>query len=232
MNHNRRRFVSVLAVLIAAGLCASSATSSPTVARLVSLWHMNETSGTTMHDSVSRNNGTASHVSFGVPGLNGKAYAAQGIGSLVTVPNSPSLNPGAASFSFGLSVRFTTVPKTGYDLFRKGFRSTKGGFFKLEAVSKHHHTAAQARCLFAGSAGASRIVGGPNLADGAWHTVTCSRTADGITLTIDGQTFTKAGPVGSISNTASLTLAAKLKGIKLKHRYVGSLDEASFSVSS
>ncbi len=232
MRHIRQPVVCVLAALTAAGVCASSATSTPTVARTVSMWHMNETSGTTMHDSVGRNNGTASHLGFGVPGLNGKAYAAQGVDSLVTVPNSPSLNPGAAGFTFRLSVRFATVPKSGYDLFRKGFRSSKGGFFKLEAVARQHHTSAQARCLFAGSAGSSRIVGGPNLADGAWHTIDCSKSASQITLTIDGQTFTKVGTVGSISNTAPLTLAAKLKGIKLKHRYVGSLDEASFIVNS
>jgi hypothetical protein len=232
MKFNRRRFASVMAILVAAGLCASSAGSSPTVTRIVSMWHMNETSGTTMHDSMGRNSGTASHVTFGVAGLNGKGYATQGGDSLVTVPNSPSLNPGAADFSFGLSVRFTAVPKTGYDLFRKGFRFTKGGFFKLEAVARQHRKAAQARCVFAGAAGSSRIVNGPNLADGTWHTITCKKTAESISLIVDGQTFTKTGIVGSISNSALVTLAAKLKGIKLKHRYVGSLDEASFSVNS
>ncbi len=119
---------------------------------------MNETSGTTMHDSLGRNDGNASHVRFGLPGINGDGYGASGVNSLVTVPSSPTLNPAGQTFSFGLSVRFLTVPKSGYDLLRKGFKAAKGDFFKLEALARQQHQAAQARCLFAGSTGAAKVV--------------------------------------------------------------------------
>ncbi len=163
---------------------------------------MNETSGTTMHDSLGRNDGNASHVRFGLPGINGDGYGASGVNSLVTVPSSPTLNPAGQTFSFGLSVRFLTVPKSGYDLLRKGFKAAKGGFFKLEALARQQHQAAQARCLFAGSTGAAKVVDGPNLADGVWHTIVCTKTPRTVNLTVDGQTFTKQGSVGAISNTA------------------------------
>ena len=51
-------------------------------------------------------------------------------------------------------------------------------------------------------------------------------------MTIDGQTSTKSASVGSISNSAPLTLGAKLKGKKLQDRYVDAMDEATFSIDS
>lgn len=223
------RRLALLATLVATAGLASSAEAGST---LVSVWHMDETSGTTMFDSVGQNNGTPSNVTLGVPGLLGTAYGFDGIDSIVTVPDSPSLNPGSADFSFTVSVRFTIIPKSDYDLFRKGLSTTKGGDFKLEALSTQHGAAAQAHCLFAGSTGSSRIVAGPNLADGVWHTISCAKTTKSISLTIDGQTFTKPASVGSISDSAPLTLGAKLKGKKLQDRYVDAMDEASFSLGS
>ncbi len=193
---------------------------------------MDELSGTAMLDSVGQNNGMLSNITLGVSGLAGTAYGFDGVDSIVTVPDSPTLNPGSSDFSFSVSVRFTIIPASDYDLLRKGLSTTKGGDYKLEAVSTQHGAAAQAHCLFAGSKGSSQVVAGPNLADGLWHTISCAKTTKSIGLTIDGQTFTKSASVGSITNSAPLTLGAKLKGSKLQDRYVDAMDEAIFSLGS
>ncbi len=185
-----------------------------------------------MLDTAGANNGTLSNITLGVPGFAGAAYGFDGVDSVVIVPDSPSLNPGSSDFSFTLSVRFTVIPESDYDLLRKGLSTTKGGDYKLEALSRQHGAAAQAHCLFSGASGSSQIVAGPNLADGNWHTISCAKTAKSISVTIDGQTSMKSASVGSISNTAPLTLGAKLKGTKLQDRYVDAMDEVSVSLGS
>jgi hypothetical protein len=211
-----------------------AAFSSPSTAapQAVSVWQMDETSGTTMIDSLGANNGTQSNVTLGVPGLVGTAYGFNGVNSVVVVPDSPSLNPGSSDFSFTLSVRFSIIPDTDYDLLRKGLSTTKGGDYKLEALSRQHGSIAQANCLFTGSSGTSHLVAGPDLSNGQWHTITCAKSTTTISLTIDGQTYSKAASVGSITNSAPLTLGAKLKGTKLRDRYVDAMDEVTFSIGS
>ena len=88
-----------------------------------------------MFDSAGPNSGTLSNITLGVPGLAGTAYGFNGVDSIVTVPDSPTLNPGSSDFSFTLSVRFTLIPKSDYDLLRKGLSTTQGGDYKLEALS-------------------------------------------------------------------------------------------------
>ena len=53
---------------------------------------------------------------------------------MVVVPDSPTLNPGTADFSFSVQVQTSVVPDVGkdYDLMRKGNVGTKGGEYKIE----------------------------------------------------------------------------------------------------
>ncbi len=104
---------------------------------------------------------------------------------------------------------------------RKGLFDSAGGEFKVE-----YQPSGQASCGFIGSAGSNELIAGPALNDGAWHTVTCVRTASGIQLIVDGTTFSKAGAVGAISNTADLVIGAR-PGSEF---FQGSLDEASVRV--
>lgn len=220
----------VLGIVLAGVLVSSSLAAGTTV----SSWHMDETSGTIMTDSTSTNNGTLANVALGVPGQANTGYGFDGSSSIVTVPDSSNLDPGAGDFSFTVSAQFTVVPAKGadYDLFRKGLNTDDGGDYKLEILPGAQGTIAQAHCEFAGSITTSGITAGPNLADGQWHTITCAKTAQSISVKIDGQTFSKLAVVGAMSNGAPLTLGAKLKGKKVKDAYVGALDEASFIVGS
>jgi hypothetical protein len=195
---------------------------------------MDETSGTTMFDSVGTNNGSLANVAVGVPGLVNTGYGFNGSSSIVTVPDNSSLDPGASDFSFTVSAQFTVVPGKGadYDLLRKGLNTDTGGDYKLEILPAAKGTIGQAHCEFTGSVAISGITAGPNLADGSWHTITCTKTASSIRVTIDGQTFSKSALVGAMANGAPLTLGAKLKGKYVKDAYTGALDEASFSLGS
>jgi hypothetical protein len=145
---------------------------------------------------------------------NGDAYAFDGTGRVI-VPNASSLNPGTADFSFTVILTTTLpAPKTDYDVMRKGLASTKGGEYKVEIVNASGK--ARAFCLVKDSAKhlASIRAATKTLADGAMHTVTCAKNATGVTITVDNTTATKNAPggLGSVSNTANLSIGAKAEG--------------------
>ena len=69
------------------------------------------------------NTGTLHSVTAGVPGKVGTAYSFGGskVQSYVEVPDSPSLNPGAAKINISVSFNTKTLPTSGdFDLVRKG----------------------------------------------------------------------------------------------------------------
>src|SRR6266498_86896 len=63
---------------------------------LVALWHMDETSGTLMYDSIAGHTGSLHSVQPGLPGFSGFAYGFNGSSSYVSVPSAGDLNPGSA----------------------------------------------------------------------------------------------------------------------------------------
>lgn len=188
---------------------------------LVALWHMDEPSGTVMHDAIGRHNGTLSGVTPGVPGFAGTAFAFSG-SSFVSVPSAPDLNPGRANITITVRLKATSVPATpDWDLIRKGLFTSAGGEYKVE-----YQPSGQASCGFVGSTGSRELIAGPALNDGAWHTVQCARTPAAIVLVVDGQPFSMAGTVGVISNTSAMAIGAR----PASEFFQGSLDEASVSV--
>jgi len=193
----------------------------------VALWHMDEAAGaSTMADSAGSHSGNITNVQTGVAGLQGNAYRFNGSSSKVVVPSSGNFGIGNANFSFTVHVKFSAVPSTAvgdYDL----LRGTPGGAYKLEIVARKSRTVAEASCFFNGSAGKTALTAGPNLADNAWHTLRCDKTATAVHLVVDGQTFTKAVTIGSISNSSPLSLGAKSGG---GDWYDGLMDEVSISV--
>jgi hypothetical protein len=133
--------------------------------------------------------------------------------SRVVVADSASLSPGASDFQFGVTV-VSGVPTAGtdYDLLRKGFASTAGGEFKVEILNVSNK--ARPMCLVKDSLKhVASIRGGPaaGIADGKAHSITCSKTSSGVTITVDGVSKTKtiAATLGIVANSGSLTLGAK-----------------------
>jgi Concanavalin A-like lectin/glucanases superfamily len=214
--------------ILAAGATMALALPSAASASVVSLWHMDETSGTTMRDSVGPNNGTLKNVALGQPGFLNRAFGFNGSSSIVTVPNNASLIPGAADFTVTVHVKFSAVPSTSigdYDLARRGLSSSTGGDWKVEILPRDSGTTAKASCHASGSAGSRTNTNGPNLANNAWHTITCMKRASSLTLQVDGVSYPKSATIGSITNASRLTLGAKSTG----DWYGGLMDEVSFS---
>ena len=218
------------ATAVSAGLLAL-ALPAAAAGTLVAQWHMDETSGTTMVDSSGAgNNGVLTDVALGQPGFSGGAYGFNGVDSSVTVPDSPSLDPGADDITFTVHVTFSAIPATDYDVLRKGLSTSSGGDYKVEILKKKSGTEAWASCFFGGSAAGKGVTFRQNLADSQWHTITCAKTSDAISVTVDGRTTTKSVTIGSISNSSPLWLGAKFKGTTPKDRYQGLMDEVSIQI--
>jgi Concanavalin A-like lectin/glucanases superfamily len=189
---------------------------------LVALWHMDETSGTTMVDSAGANNGTLSNVQTGLPGFLGTAYGFDGSSSYVSVPSAAVLNPGAANITIAIHINTTGTPPPSpddWDLIRKGYYSSSGGEYSVEL----QHSG-QASCTFKGSVGyIEQFTAGPALNDGQWHTIQCSKTATAVELVVDGQVYSTSISIGTIANSDPLVIG----GRPGSDWFQGQLDEAS-----
>src|SRR5204862_73686 len=83
--------------------------------------HMDETSGSVMHDSVAGHDGTLFSVALGQPGFLGAAFGFNGSSSYVSVPSASDLNPGSSNITITIHLKTTSAPATpDWDLIRKG----------------------------------------------------------------------------------------------------------------
>jgi large repetitive protein len=223
---------STIEVAVTANNMAGSATanSAPTavvtssLAVLVALWHMDETSGSTMFDSVGSHNGTLHSTQTGLAGFTGTAYGFNGSSSYVDVPSSADLNPGNADITFTIHLKTSGTPPpppADWDIFRKGLYTSGGAEYKME-----FQQTGQASCGFEGTGGYAELVAGPAINDGQWHTISCVKTSTNIQVSVDGQTFSKAATIGSIANTTNVAIGARPGS----DWYQGQLDEASIQI--
>lgn len=193
-------------------------------AGVVALWHMNETSGTTMIDSAGSHNGALHSVQLGLPGFSGLAYGFGGSSSYVSVPSATDLNPGSSNVTITIHLNTTGTPPpppADWDVIRKGTYTSTAGEFKME-----FQQTGQASCGFNGTSHYAELIAGPKINNGAWHTIQCVKTASAIKLIVDGQTFSQSATVGSIVNTAAVVIGARPGS----DWYKGTLDEASIQV--
>lgn len=211
--------VIVTALLVALPAQAEAATTS-------ALWSM-ENTATMVDSSGNGNNGTVAAIT-GVPGSPGQGYRFNGTSSMVTVPDAPELDPGTSTLTVTAKVKFTVVPNSAvgdYDLVRKGLSSTSGGEYKMEILPNSAHTAGSAFCLFKdGNKKVASIRDSRNIADGAWHTISCTKTSTSVQVVVDGATKSAKATLGSISNSAGVTVGAKPGG---GDQYRGDMDEVS-----
>ncbi len=195
----------------------------PAFAATVGLWHMDESSGQMVDSSGSGNHGTLENITRLSPGYNGsgRAYSFNGSNSRVVIRNASSLNPGSKTITISVHVRFTSRPSASvgdYDLVRKG-----SGIYKMEIFGS-----GQGFCRFQGTSGTLSIKAGPDLSDGRWHTIVCTKTSSGISLIVDGSSTSRSGNVGSISSSAPLILGGKPN--RSGDWYKGVLDEVAISI--
>ncbi len=127
---------------------------------------------------------------------------------LITVPDSSALDPGTRDYA--ITFRMRTTQSFG-NIIQKGQSGVAGGYFKFQAPR------GVVQCLFRGSAGNGGVSSNRPLNDGQTHTIRCERTANLVTLTVDGVvTGRHTGPTGNISNTWPLSIAGKTKCDQVK----------------
>ena len=195
---------------------------------------MDETSGNTMVDSATRvggaNNGTISGgVKIGEPFLaGGSAYEFDGSTGFVSVPDSSSLDPGAAPITMSAVVRVDDVPMSddSYDLVRKGVTTTPGGDWKME-IKRDSSSVGKLLCVFKGTGGAVQKSAPRDLVDGRVHRVQCIKTGSSVTAVVDGARFSKSASAGSITNDQPVILGSKSAGDDVLR---GVMDQVTVSI--
>lgn len=218
--------VTVTASNVAGTSTASSGSTAVVVsASFVALWHMGETTGTTMHDSIGAHDGSLHSVQLGLPGFAGTAYGFNGSSSYVSVPTAPDLNPGGANITITIHIKTSGTPPPSpgdWDLIRKGYYVSSGGEYNMEL----QHSG-QASCTFKGSSNyIEQFTAGPALNDGRWHTIQCIKTATAVELVVDGQVHSTAITIGTIANTDPIDIGARPGSDWTQ----GTLDEASIQI--
>jgi hypothetical protein len=190
-------------VSVSLALAAIAPFQAARAATTAGLWHMNESSGTTAHDSSGHHNdGRLQNIQFV-----GGAFGFNGHSSRVIVPSSSSLNPGSSDITISVQVKFTVKPSHSvhdYDVVRKG---GNGNYYKIEITNT-----GRARCQFHGTSGGQGLVVGPDLSNGQWHTIECTKSGSRIAGKVDGHSASRSGHIGNISNGTALSFGGKASG--------------------
>ena len=195
-------------VLAGIAVCAAPAMAS---AATLANWHLDELSGSTMHDSSGNayDGAISSGVRLGRAGYNGgKAYGFNGDGGRVSVPSRTSLSSGTGSFSVSLYFKSSTMPSPSvgdYDLIRKGVSTTSGGDWKMEIL-----TSGSLFCHFRGSSTPVDLTGSTNVVTGSFHKLTCRYSSTGTQLIVDGTVQRSTSRrAGTVANSSPISLGAK-----------------------
>jgi hypothetical protein len=191
------------------------------------VWQMDETSGRAMIDSAGNHDGIATNVAFNQPGWQGRAYGFNGVNSVVAVPHSSDLNPGTANFAFSARVRFTQPPPPStFDVVRKGVTTSSGGYWKMELFNGNGGV--RAECFWKAAHGRTiSAVRGTGLNDNQWHHIVCRRSGNTFSITVDGRTTSNTAELGSIANTAGVTVGQRPGGGDV---YKGLMDDVRLTI--
>jgi hypothetical protein len=123
---------------------------------------------------------------------------------VIQVPDHINLEPGSATGTFTIEMRYRTSNKFG-NIAQKGQARSRGGQWKIQ------NPQGRPSCLFKGSAGtvASRVPTALN--DNLWHVLTCVLTPTRVTVLVDGvQVNFQNGSTGTIDNAIPMTVGGKI----------------------
>jgi PKD repeat protein len=219
---NRRGWITSVAVsLVAAGIpvAMSAAPAAAVATRTVAFYDMSEAAGSTVLVDSSGNglNGTS-----GTGNTKGLTYQGATLHRWAyRPPSDPPAEPqrldrvrdnillDPESQDYAVTVRYRTTRPFG-NIVQKGQNATNGGYWKIELPE------GRPTCLYKGTYnGTVRQVAiaappGNEINDNQWHTVRCERTAQRITVFIDGVEIAHVnGRTGQINNTWDLTIGGK-----------------------
>lgn len=155
---------------------------------------------------------------------------APGARAILEGSDDPRLDPGTRAFRWGATVRLAaTETAAGQNVVQKGTASS-GSQWKLQIDGR----AGRPSCVLVGR-GSGRwyvVVSGVPVADGGWHTVTCTRSGGTLAITVDGRVRGRIGvPAGvAVSNAAPLRIGGKGVGPD-NDQYRGSVDDVFYALS-
>jgi Concanavalin A-like lectin/glucanases superfamily len=140
-----------------------------------------------------------------------------------------SLNPGRRQLQYGASVRMVPADLSdGANVLQKGYSVGGVSQFKLQVDHRLGHPS----CVITGNG--RRIYRAEpeiNVADGKWHTLTCTRTADRLSLHLDGveQAAVHIPAHLSIANTEPLRVGGKGTA-KGNDQFAGQIDNVFLTI--
>ncbi|MEV0898253.1 LamG domain-containing protein [Actinoplanes sp. NPDC049802] len=128
---------------------------------------------------------------------------------ILRVPSTPALNPGAAPFSYGATVRLSARDTTaGQNVLQKGY-AAEGSQYKLQIDGRRGHPS----CVMRGEdSRAIHVALAPiGVADGDWHRLECRRTRTDLILLVDGSPHAavRIPPGLRVDNAMSLNIGGK-----------------------
>ena len=191
-------------------------------------WRMNERSGPMIDSSGKRNNGSPIDVV-----RTGSTYRFNGSTSRVAVPDDNSLDPAKKAITLVARLRVAgkRLDDDSYDVVRKGVFTTPGGYYKMEIYRTSNPAVGRLHCLFKGTGGTARKFASPDIVDGRWHTLRCTKTSTSVEARVDGRSFTKRDSAGSISNASRIMLGAKQTN-PFDDMFEGSMDFVRIRIAS
>ncbi len=213
----RKLTAAVAGMIFTTATLATALPAGAAATKTLALWNMNEAAkSTVLQDSSGHGiNGTigAHVVSNGsyenfpyVPGGDGGIVDAQHL----DLVNNSQLNPGTRDYAITFRLKFTLA--LGNPM-QKGQTGTPGGFFKVQLDGG----GGKILCSFVSPTGSASVWSSNTINNGAWHVVTCTRTATQVSVTVDGVVVGKiAHATGNISNTWPLAFGGKSKCDQVK----------------
>jgi concanavalin A-like lectin/glucanase superfamily protein len=139
-----------------------------------------------------------------------------------------SLNPGTRPMKYGASIRMVPSDLSdGANVLQKGYSVGKVSQFKLQV----DHKQGRPSCVIAGRNRIYRAQPAIDIADGAWHNVTCARARTGLSITVDGvRLATVPVPPGlSIANAEPLRIGGKGTN-NGNDQYAGQIDNVFLTI--
>ena len=139
-----------------------------------------------------------------------------------------SLNPGTRPMKYGASVLMAPSDLSdGANVVQKGYSVGRVSQFKLQV----DHRQGRPSCVIASRTRIHRVEAAIDVADGAWHNVTCSRTRAGLFIIVDG-VQRAAAPVPanlSIANAEPLRVGGKGTN-NGNDQYAGQIDNVFLTI--
>jgi hypothetical protein len=125
--------------------------------------------------------------------------------AVAVVADDGALDPGGADFSYGASVLLLPDDPVGGNVLGKGRLQADGGQWTLhvDALDGRPSCVVEGRTERATQVIVRSVV---TVADGAWHTVTCHKTADSVRIVVDGRVDRLDESVGTVSNDDAIAI--------------------------